>query len=407
MSRVRDQYEALPYPSRDPADERKRLITGSPGALAEVEHTLFAGHIDRTQPFRVLFAGGGTGDGTIMLAQQMADAGQAGEVVYLDLSTAARRVAEARAKVRGLTNLRFHTGSLLDLQALGLGAFDYIDSCGVLHHLPDPPAGLRALVAALKPGGGLGLMVYAPYGRSGVYDMQELLRQLVGESPIPDQIAAARRLLKALPPTNRLARNPFVRDHVEGGDAGLYDLLLHSRDRSYTVPDLVELLAAAGLAPAAFVEPAAYDPATYVSDPKLRPLFERLPWLERCAAAERLAGSLKVHVVYAAPGNARDRVADPDDPMVIPVPVAMDIPAVAANAARGQGISMTLNGVGIPLALPRFAAALLTRMDGRRTLADICADIGRPWDELRADWLKTFQLLNGVSKLVVRKPENS
>ncbi|MBT5040468.1 MAG: class I SAM-dependent methyltransferase, partial [Rhodospirillaceae bacterium] len=27
---VRGQYEAYPYPPRDPADEAKRLITGSP-----------------------------------------------------------------------------------------------------------------------------------------------------------------------------------------------------------------------------------------------------------------------------------------------------------------------------------------------------------------------------------------
>lgn len=405
MSRVREQYEALPYPARDPADERKRLITGSPGALAEVEHYLFGGRIDRTRPFRALSAGGGTGDGTIMLAQQMADARLAGEVVYLDLSTASRRIVEARAKLRGLTNLSFHTGSLLDLAAMGLGAFDYIDCCGVLHHLPDPPAGLRALVAALRPGGGLGLMVYGTYGRSGVYEMQDLLHQLVGDAPIPEQIALARRLLKTLPPTNRLARNPFVRDHVEGGDAGLYDLLLHSQDRSYTVPELVDLLASAGVAPAAFVEPAAYEPSTYLTDPKLLPRFERLPWPERCAAAERLAGSLKVHVVYAAPGDARGRVADPDDPMAIPVPVGLDTAAVAATAARGQGVSVTLNGVKLPLALPRFAPALLTRMDGRRPLADICADLGRPWEELRADWLKTFRLLNGVSKLMVRRGE--
>jgi len=30
---VRDQYETLPYPERDPADEVRRLITGSPSDL--------------------------------------------------------------------------------------------------------------------------------------------------------------------------------------------------------------------------------------------------------------------------------------------------------------------------------------------------------------------------------------
>ena len=60
---VRAQYEAYPYPARDPADERKRLIAGSPSHLLEINHYLFAGRRDFTHPFRALFAGGGTGDG--------------------------------------------------------------------------------------------------------------------------------------------------------------------------------------------------------------------------------------------------------------------------------------------------------------------------------------------------------
>ena len=45
----------------------------------------------------VLAAGGGTGDGTIMMAQQLADAGNPGTVTYVDLSDASRAIAEARA----------------------------------------------------------------------------------------------------------------------------------------------------------------------------------------------------------------------------------------------------------------------------------------------------------------------
>src|SRR3546814_8024740 len=88
---------------------------------------------DFTKPFRALIAGGGTGDATIMLAKQLSDvaarmsgsAAAAGEVVYLDLSTGARKVAEARAAARGLSNIRFVTGSLLELESLALGTFDY------------------------------------------------------------------------------------------------------------------------------------------------------------------------------------------------------------------------------------------------------------------------------------------
>jgi hypothetical protein len=86
--RLRAQYEAYPYPARDPRDEAKRLITGSPSHLDELNHYLFGGRLDFARRFRVLVAGGGTGDGTIMLAQHCADAGVPAEITYLDLSDA-------------------------------------------------------------------------------------------------------------------------------------------------------------------------------------------------------------------------------------------------------------------------------------------------------------------------------
>ncbi len=61
---------------------------------------------------------------------------------------------------------------------MGLGKFDYIDCCGVLHHLPDPAAGLAILRGALNDDGGIGLMVYGAFGRTGVYHLQEALRLL-------------------------------------------------------------------------------------------------------------------------------------------------------------------------------------------------------------------------------------
>src|ERR1700690_1123301 len=194
------QYEAVPYPLRDPADEKRRLIDGSPSNLKEIDHYVFAGRRDFTQPFRGLFAGGGTGDGLIMLAQQLAERGTPAEIVYLDLSAASRRIAEARAATRELSNIRFLTGSLLDLPGMGLGRFDYIDCCGVLHHLADPAAGLATLTSVMAPEGGMGLMLYGELGRTGVYHTQEMLRMVAsGVEPAPARIETAKRLLAELP----------------------------------------------------------------------------------------------------------------------------------------------------------------------------------------------------------------
>lgn len=398
---IKAQYEALPYPARDPKDEAKRLVTGSPGALAEINHYVFGGKRDFSRPFRALFAGGGTGDGTIMLAQQLADAKSPGEVVYLDLSEASRRIAEQRARARGLKNITFHTGSLLEIGHLG--QFDYIDSCGVLHHLPDPAAGLRSLAAALVPGGGIGLMLYGTYGRSGVYEMQAMLRDLTDGLAPREQIAIARKFLAQLPPTNRFRRNPFLRDHIEGGDAGLYDLLLHPQDRAYTVPEIAELTASAGLAVAAFIEPAAYDPANYL-DASLAGRLDTLSWLESCAFAESLAGSLKTHVFYCT-NDGEGSVAWPDSPDMIPVPQGFDPQRMAMGIQAGGALTATLNGVPMRFPLPSLGAAILARIDGRRTLGEIRADLpSRPdWEGFLGEFRPLYRALNGLNKLLLRR----
>jgi SAM-dependent methyltransferase len=184
-----------------------------------------------------------------MLAQQMTNAGRAGDVTWLDRSAAARRVAEARVAARKLGNVVFQEGSLLDLPGSGLGPFDYIDCCGVLHHLPDPLAGLKALVSALAPGGGLGLMVYAPHGRTGVYMAQDALRLLAPPDETPAaRVEVAKRLWRQMPETAWLRRNPWITDHEKGGDAGLYDLLLNPRDVAFTVPAFNALITRGELA---------------------------------------------------------------------------------------------------------------------------------------------------------------
>jgi hypothetical protein len=44
--------------------------------------------------------------------------------------------------------------------------------------LPDPDAGLRALRNVLKPDGAMQLMVYATYGRAGIYMLREFCRRV-------------------------------------------------------------------------------------------------------------------------------------------------------------------------------------------------------------------------------------
>ncbi len=407
---VQDQYEAYPYPARDPKDEARRLIAGSPSHLDEVNHYLFAGRRDFAAPFRALVAGGGTGDATIMLAQQLADAGSAGEVVYLDLSTASRGIAEARAAARGLTNITFLKGSLLDLPAMDLAPFDYIDCCGVLHHLADPDAGLAALSAVLTPEGGLGLMLYGRYGRRGVYETQALLRDLGGELPLADQVALTRRLLTALPPSNWLRRNPFLGDHKRS-DAELVDLLLHPRDRAYAVEEIAALVAGAGLKLVSFLPAARYDPATYLKDPHILKPLAAAPPLARAAAAEKLAGNLKTHVFYVTKSQA-DTLARPEGPDAIPVLRDLEGPLLAKALQRDLTLKVDLESLPLRFALPRLAPVILQRIDGATDLGAIhralqALDSTLDWTAFKKQFDALYAILNSVNHLVIRQSANS
>jgi SAM-dependent methyltransferase len=367
---VRAQYEAYPYPARDPAEERKRLVIGSPSHILEIDHYLFGGRRDFSRPFRALFAGGGTGDGAIMLAQQLADLGAEAEIVHLEPSGAAQRIAAARAGIRGLRNIRFQAGSIEELDRLGLGAFDYIDCCGVLHHLEDPAAGLAALSGALAPEGGIGLMVYGALGRTGVYEAQRALRMLrVGDEAPADRIALARRLLKGLPRTNWLIRNPFVGDHLNGGEAGLYDLLLHARDRAYSVQELAELASGAGLAVVSLIEPARYEPESYLNDPALIARARKLGPIERAALAELIAGDLKVHIAYLARPDRAARAKAEIAPDLIAILREGDGAALAKGLRPGQPLKVSFGASEIVFPLSPRALPILARIDGRRPIS--------------------------------------
>lgn len=403
--RVRAQYEAYPYPARDPRDEAKRLITGSPSHLDEIRHYVFAGRLDLSKPFRALVAGGGTGDGAIMLAQQLADAGAAdAEVVHLDISSASRAIAIKRAEARGLTNLRFADGPIERVGEIAPGPYDYIDCCGVLHHLDSPEAGLKALAGVLKPEGGMGLMVYGTLGRTGVYPVQEALAQLGGDLDEKDRVALAKRLVAGLPKTHWLKRNPFIGDHLTGGDAGLYDLLLHPRDRAYRVAEFAAFVASGDLAIRSWIEPARYDPDTYLGDPALRKAAAGLDPLARAALAERLSGAMPKHIVYALPA-ARAAQPGPDPAADGAVLVLRDLdPAAVAKGLSGGVLKADLGGAPWQAPLPAIASAIIARLDGKRTVADIRAEL-KPGDAARfADHVRTtFTAFHAINRMLVRE----
>jgi ubiquinone/menaquinone biosynthesis C-methylase UbiE len=410
---VRAQYESYPYPPRDPGDEATRLVVGSPSHILEIDHFLYGGSREFSKPFRALFAGGGTGDATIMLAQQLADINADAEIIYLDISEASRDVARARAEARGLTNIQFVTGSLNDLPALGLGEFDYIDCCGVLHHLEDPLAGLKTLGGALLPHGGMGVMLYAPLGRTGVYHVQAMVRMMSENASDDVKLDIARRTLNSLPPTNWLKRNPFVGDHTGLGDAGIYDLLLHSRDRAYSIMEIAELVAQADLKLVTFLDPLRYEPGIYIQDEELGPRIRAMSGLQRCAFAELLCGNMKTHRFYAVRGdNNEPTVAMLSSPDAVPILRELDGPAMAKEMATNRTMTVELDGIKAGFNLPQMAPAIFMLIDGQRSLQEIHEKIvaaapdntAPDWDAFMQQFQQIFMTVNGLGRMYLRCP---
>ncbi|MEM6609846.1 MAG: class I SAM-dependent methyltransferase [Pseudomonadota bacterium] len=367
MSQVTEQYDAFPYPERNPDDEAKRMITGSPSHPLEIDHFLFAGRRDWSRPFRALVAGGGTGDGLIQLAQVLTSAGKPHHITYLDVSPKAREIAEARASARGLTSIEFRTGSLLD--APQMGPFDYIDCCGVLHHLPDPQAGFDALAAAVSAEGGIGLMVYAPLGRSGVYPLQEAFAQLLEGSP-RERLKKAKAIFSRVPETHPFKRNTHLGDH-NASDAGFYDLLLHSQDRAYTIREFSVALEAAGLHMVGQPQAHLYDPSTIVGENALLRDLDRITKME---VAEKLNGAIRTHVAYAA--KTTDRRTARNERDAVPHLKGVSGKKLSEAAAKTGVIPVSHSGAVAEIPVSAMALRSLAFVDGRTTLEEIAHKSG-------------------------------
>lgn len=303
-AKVKSQYEELPYPFRDPEDEKTRLVAPFSDCPDFINHTCYGGAKDFTKPVRILIAGGGTGDAMLFWAENLRNNKDA-EIVYLDFSSASRKVAEARLKVHGLDNVKFITDSLLNIPNLNLGKFDFINSSGVLHHLEKPEDGIKALASALKDDGVIAIMIYGTYGRYGVYPIQELMRIInKGEDDKGKKVDNAITVLSGLPSNNYFIQNIKSIATLTTA-AEIYDLFLHDQDRAYTIPETYDFAKAGGLEIVEFFS--AYGqgtrddfmPEKYIHDPEILAKIKQMPMREQQAIAELMNSRMNKQMFFA------------------------------------------------------------------------------------------------------------
>jgi SAM-dependent methyltransferase len=300
------------------------------------------------------------------------------KVTGIDVSTTSIEQTELLKRKYGLDNL-----DVLQLpieRAAELGrSFEHVVCTGVLHHLPDPDAGLRALHDVLEPNGAMHLMVYAPYGRAGVYLLQEYCRRL-GIGTSSKELKDLAVSLTALPPDHPLV--PLLRNWPDfRQEAALADALLHPQDRAYSVPQLLEFLAAAGLRFGRWVLQASYLPqcGALASSPH-QSLLARLPLEEQYAAVELFRGSTVRHsvVAYRSDRPNHESINFTGDAWLGYVPIRLpDTICVQEKLPPGAaGVLINRSHAYTDIYLPINAQQkkLFDAIDGKRSIGEIAPE---------------------------------
>jgi SAM-dependent methyltransferase len=366
---VRDFYTEHPYPPPVGNLDRARDEWRDPKRHRADFHLLWP-----ETPYRadleILVAGCGTWQ-----SAKYAVCRPASRVVAIDVSTTSLDHTVQLQRQCGLTNLETRLLPIERVAELDR-RFDLIVCTGVLHHLADPDAGLCALRAVLKPEGVMYLMVYAPYGRAGVYMLQDYCRRLqIGTSR--EEIADLARTLERLPKDHPLAA--ILRGSRDGRDPdALADALLNPRDRSYSVPEFLAFVDRNGLSLKRWYWPAPYLPhcGAIAATPHAT-LLAALPAREQYAALELWRGLMTSHsaVVCSAGAHAANAIGFTDDRWTRYVPhrfpstvcVGERLPAGAAGVLLNR--SHPFHDLILPINADE--KRMLDRIDGDRRVAEV------------------------------------
>ncbi|HIK38414.1 MAG: class I SAM-dependent methyltransferase [Geminocystis sp.] len=211
----------------------------------------------KREKIRILDAGCGTGSGTeyLILHNPKAD------IVAIDISEKALEIAQRRLEKSGI--LKEFQGSIifkqLPVESVSQleGEFDFINCVGVLHHLPQPEVGLKALASKLAPGGIFHIFVYGELGRWEIRLMQQAIALLNDKKDdYKEGVRIGRKIFAALPENNRLVRRERERWAWENQrDECFADMYVHPQEIDFNINTLFDFINSSGLEFVGFSNP--------------------------------------------------------------------------------------------------------------------------------------------------------
>ena len=320
----------------------------------------------------ILIAGCGTNQAAVF-----AYTNRAAKVVAIDVSQTSLDHVKFLKDKYALKNLETHLLPIEEVGTLGQ-TFDLVVSTGVLHHMDQPKAGMKALADVLRPDGVAAIMLYARYGRIGVELMQAVFRDM-GLRQDEESLAMVRAAVQSLHNTHPLMGYLQIAPDLDF-DAGLVDTFLHGRDRSYTVEDCLDLVDSAGLVFQDWFLKTPYYPRT-LTEPGNQ-FFAAVNQLEQAkmwSVMERLNTLNGCHFFLA---THRDR-PEGSYRLDFSSPRALDYVPLFRLRAGIQGQEVYRPGWQIQLDPTHLA--FIQHLDGERSIREIAGRVARSGVLARAD----------------------
>lgn len=373
---IQSFYERMPYPAPLATLDRHIELFKDPERRRIQSLRLFPGGRPGG-PQQILVAGCGTSQAATIALREPES-----RIVAIDISGTSLSHLRTLQQKYELANLELHQLSILDVSSLKR-AFDQIICTGVLHHLADPDHGLRSLRDVLQPDGAMQIMVYASYGRAGIYMMQDYCR-LLGITTSDQDLDALGAALRHLPDDHPLSPmlhkfRDFTQPHA------LADALLHPQDRAYTVPQLHEWLDRCGITFGRWMEQAPYLPQCgAIANTPLAARLNGLPEAKQFAAVELFRGTIDQHSFVAyRDTRARDAQSVRFDggqwrhyrPVRLPWTRLIRERLPAGSHAVLLNPAHKHHDLFLPIDAAEFR--LFEQINGKRTLGDIARGCGR------------------------------
>jgi len=366
---VGEFYTNHPYPPPLENLDRARDMWQDENVHRAEFHLLWP-HREYRADFDVLIAGCGTWQ-----AAKFAICHPAARVVAIDISPTSLNHTEALKQKYDLANLETRQLPIESVSDLD-HRFDLVISTGVLHHLADPDAGLRALRSVLADEGVMYLMLYAPYGRTGVYILQDYCRRL-GVGTSPEDIDDLTQVLRMLPQHHPLVL--MMRGSRSGLDANaLIDAVLNPRDRTYSVPQLFEFVERNDLNFARWYWQAPYLPQCgAISDTPHASRLAALPAREQYTQMELWRGLMTNHDFVVRGSDAKNdgkvRFDDEQHSRYVPIRRAWTMCTKEQLPPGAAGVLLNQTHLFTDLFLPigEHEKQMYDAIDGRRSISEI------------------------------------